>query len=47
MDKSRSIPSADGAEVTLVGQFVSDGWSGAANYIFNIEDGLISAWYLL
>jgi hypothetical protein len=32
--------------VTLRGQYRSSGWSGNANYIFTVENGMIAAWEL-
>ncbi len=34
----------DGSEVTLTGQYRSNGWSGRANYVFTVADGLITGW---
>lgn len=34
----------DGDTVTLTGQYNSNGWSGRANYVFTVADGLITGW---
>lgn len=36
----------DGDTVTLTGKFNSTGWSGNANYVFTIADGMITGWDL-